>query len=889
MWFLQIVRSFFFMLDSAIFNFIPTIYDLLMLISRTSILSQGQIKEFADRIQVLLGVFMLFKVSFSLITYVINPDEFSDKSKGFGKLWQNVIIALIMLVLSPYAFNMAYDFQAMILEDNTLATLIFGENPDKNYIVSAGDQMAYTIMIPFFSPDISQSDLTSCVNLTVTTTDSENNVVTQFNPDCRKGLYKVHNEGKETSGDNQTYLENYIHGIENSSLGLTFRLDIAKKIVKPNGTDEVFLIDYTAPISTVVAVVTLLLLISFCLDVALRSVKLAFLQLIAPVPIISFIDPKSGKDGIFKKWYQMCFSTYLSLFIRLTALYFGIYIISKVNGMHDIINGSTVSNGRVQIFIVIGVLMFVKQLPKILEGLGIKLGGDGKFTLNPFKKFGEEAIGGKRILGAAGALTAGSIDRAVRLATAPGFKNKLAAFNPLSPIGNIARGFSGNGGFLGGMKSQANVNRRLRESRVNGLSPTAAYFDYFGAKFGLDNATLERESYYVQKSKDNAARAKRELEQATLENSVKVDNARKSGAVRKNTQASHENVGKQIGRFIDSVDDFVGKKGNFNLTAREQNDLSNLRSNVSRARTHGLSQVPVGVDSAGNIIMQDIDEYEMREARKIGRRSYKSFRDSDATNVKFLSDHNGEELETSMLIGDQFFKKGDIINTDMINRANDAKNKYLKDSQSAAVNDVNTLLLMSSLKDRIDRGESLTADEQNFYNNNVDFYNESSDENSGILGKNIVDFASFRNIKSEITEAVEKANNSIDIYNKEYNDEHNPDKDLQKIAYNSDDYSTSADFYNTIKSVKGSMETGDNVTQMNNEARALEALIEKLEAEIESLRRSKTTEYYDKKGHSSNISLDEYDKRIKLREEELNDLKKRHKELANIHESGKGV
>ena len=114
MWFLQIVRSFFYMLDSTLFNFIPTVYDLLITISRTTILTQGQIKQFADRIQLLLGVFMLFKVSFSLITYIVNPDDFSDKAKGFGKLWMNIILSLIMLIGVPYIFSMAYDLQARV-------------------------------------------------------------------------------------------------------------------------------------------------------------------------------------------------------------------------------------------------------------------------------------------------------------------------------------------------------------------------------------------------------------------------------------------------------------------------------------------------------------------------------------------------------------------------------------------------------------------------------------------------------------------------------------------------------------------------------------------------------------------------------------------------------
>ena len=100
--------------------------------------------------------------------------------------------------------------------------------------------------------------------------------------------------------------------------------------------------EYKYIFSTVVGVVVILLLITFCMDIAVRSIKLAFLQLVAPIPIISYVDPKSGKDGMFKKWYEMCFKTYISLFIRLIALYFAVYIISRVADMKmvDIVNGS---------------------------------------------------------------------------------------------------------------------------------------------------------------------------------------------------------------------------------------------------------------------------------------------------------------------------------------------------------------------------------------------------------------------------------------------------------------------------------------------------------------------------------------------------------------------
>lgn len=893
MYLMQNIRQFFFAIDSTLFNFIPTVYDLLISISRTTILSQGQIKEFADRIQALLAVFMLFKVSFSLITYVLNPDEFSDKSKGFGSLWKNAIISLVLLVLVPYIFSMAYSLQSIILEDNTIANLIFG-NPDNEVenskiLGTAGQQMAYTVMIPLFSPNYSHEALLPCMNMI----DKDG----KFNEECRNGLYS------SVGGDPAhpiPKIEDYIVGVENSSVGMTFRSQIGTTKVKISTSenteaDESFLIDYKIPITTVVSVVVLLLLITFTMDIALRSVKLAFLQLIAPIPIISYIDPKSGgKDGLFKSWYKMCISTYLSLFIRLLALYFGVYIISKVGNMTDVINGSSVTNGWVQIFIIIGVLMFAKQLPKILEGLGVKLDGNTKFTLNPFKKIENDALGGKQIiglgkrtLGAAGAVTAATVDKAARVATSPGAKNKLAALNPLGLVGAAGRGFIGGKGFFTGMKNQAKVNRRLRESRVKGLSPTAAYMDYFGSKFGLDNASLEKEGYYLQKSKDNATMAKRKLESDTLQKNLDVDNLKKQQTGRKNAQNAHSNLGKKASALLEHADDSVNKKVNFSSSSRDKAETDNLRRKAATARMQGLSKVRVGQNPDGSYIEQDIDEYELRQERRINSKYYNKIRNANSTNVDILKSHSGEELSQNMLIGDAdkgvFLKQGTIITQEIIDEATKAQNIYLKESKKGALNDFNTLSFMADLKQRVDQAgpeginsNIFTNEERTFYNNNIDFYSS----NAQLVEKDYKgEFDKFSNLKSEFNVALDAAQKSVIAYNSEYG-VNGSDDTILPITHNI----KSNNYFELVDTINTDMKTGDNVSHMNNEETRLNTEIEKLEREIEELRRNAQTTYYDENGNERRISLDEYDKVIKLREERLNALKDKHKELANLHE-----
>lgn len=488
MWFQKLMRQFFFNIDNIVFNFISSIYDLLITIARTSILSQGDIIDMADRIYKLLAIFMIFKVTFSLIMYVVNPDDFSDKSKGISKLGTNIVIALALLILTPYVFNMGYSLQKIILEDNSIASLIFGDDKEKNeYLNTAGQSMAFTTIQPFFSPNVSIDEMANC---------------TTIDKDCFTDMGNMIS-GENDKGDfTNTMLKNYEAGIGNSNLGLTFRQDLAAATDQDN---ENFIMDYKYIFSTITGVIIILLLITYCMDVAVRSIKLAFLQLVAPIPIISYVDPKSGKDGLFKKWYQMCFKTYLSLFIRILALYFAIFIIGKVADMRmvDIVDGSTQSSKLVAVFIIIGALMFAKQLPKILEGLGIKL--DGGFTLNPLKKIENEALGGKRIASFTKAAPAAALAGAAALGAnglgaiqnfqnskGTGFKNR--AKTALRGVGStLAGGLSGTTrGLKGAVKgekfgknftSSYSGAMQAKQSRADRLDDDVGFLEMMQAKF----------------------------------------------------------------------------------------------------------------------------------------------------------------------------------------------------------------------------------------------------------------------------------------------------------------------------------------------------------------------------------------------------------------------
>lgn len=849
MWFQTLMRQFFFNIDKIVFNFISTIYDFLITIARTSVLSQTDIASMADRIYKLLAVFMIFKVTFSLIMYVVNPDDFSDKSKGVGKLGTNIVISLSLLILTPYIFNYAYQLQTIILEDNALSALIFGEsqeNTNQAPFESAGDKMAYITMQPFFMPNSAIDELYECAQLT--TRDSNGNVI--FNKDCSgldldykstndsKSLYALTKDekGNENTRFTEQTLKNYVAGVSVGNLGLMFRQDMA--IAAEPGNEE-FIIDYKYLFSTVLGIVIILLLVTFCMDVALRSIKLAFLQLIAPIPIISFVDPKSGKDGMFKKWTEMCFKTYISLFIRLLAIYFAAFIISKIDRMVDIIDGSYVSNLLIKIFIIIGALMFAKQLPKILEGLGVKLDGDGKFFLNPFKKFEEQAAGGKRLTGAAGALTAGAMDRAARIATAPGTKGKLKALLGSGPglLGSAARGFRSNAGFKGGLDKQAQVNRRLREGRINGLSPMGSYLDYAGSIFGLDDATLEKESTILRKNEDAIRDAETELENKNRQNTLRIDDEKKRQTTRKNTKTKFDNTRKQGERLLKASEDFTVKKGDFDMGKDHDAKMLALNKTIEDAKAQGLDKVAIGRNADGSVNYQSLDEYYVREKRRINARNYKSNRNSDEANLQHLTDHNGEVLSSTFMVGDQLFEAGTRIDGDVIARAKAAQGLYIKDSQKAVTNEMYN---MSK------NADSLTGEDKAFYEANK------------------TDFNSFANINEEFQNSIDAANESVSAYNSEYDQKiEEINSDIPKLSNGEDD------IYKLIKDVNGNMESGASITEINKELAKSETKIEDWERENENNRRNTFVTYIDEYGKKTEepISLEDAKSRNKTRTE----------------------
>lgn len=143
-WFLGIIRGLFAAIDKVVIWLIESLYDLIFQISSVQVFDNASLAAFANRITVILSIFMIFKLSLSFLNYIVNPDAMTDKSKGFSKLIQNIAVALVLLVSYQFLFDKAMELQQKIVDNNTIPKLIIGS-------VGKNVKNSSTISFPLFS------------------------------------------------------------------------------------------------------------------------------------------------------------------------------------------------------------------------------------------------------------------------------------------------------------------------------------------------------------------------------------------------------------------------------------------------------------------------------------------------------------------------------------------------------------------------------------------------------------------------------------------------------------------------------------------------------------------------------------------------------------------
>ena len=405
-WWINIFRNLFTALDELGYMLLGAIFDVFFTVANAKILQGDFIVTFYGRVQLILGVFMVFRLSITLLQIIVNPDLAKDKNKGASKILMRIVLSLVMLTLiapinipnddgnplnqqiadNGILFGFLYQIQNSVVQNNVLGKLILGSSVDDissnnnslnlSGIANIGDTLSATVAKMFITPalkeGVSQDDIT----------DDE--------------MYKEN-----------LACEDLVNGINyfDSTIPYQTLLTGVRDLRCSDSGANTYAFDYTLLGGAVVSIVMFLIILGFTVDIAVRAIKLALLRLIAPIPIIAYMDPGQEKNGAFGSWVKTLTSTYLDLFVRLIIIYFGIYIIVSLTQTTtlDLFPSSPnfFTSAFATIFIIIGILVFMKQAPKFFKDmLGIK--GDGNFKL--FGGLGTIAAAGLGVAGIAGSI-----------------------------------------------------------------------------------------------------------------------------------------------------------------------------------------------------------------------------------------------------------------------------------------------------------------------------------------------------------------------------------------------------------------------------------------------------------------------------------------------------
>lgn len=338
-----IARTLFYFLDFAVYWAVGVLFQLIIDLSKFNLFSASVIKDFANRIYVILGIIMIFKLMISFIQMLIDPDRMNDKENGVGGILKRVIISMVLIVMVGSIFDFAMDLQEKLLP--IIPKVILGAEAEiaegSEIVATTGTQMAYYTFTAFFYPYDgacwSQTNLMGFGN-----PDATINTVTGI------GLSNV-NE-KCADGDD----------------GYTHR--------------------YVFLLPTLAGAFLVWTLVTIAVKVAIRAVKLSLCRIIAPIPIASYIDPKTSKQS-FDKWVETTIKTYIDLFVNLVSVYFVIYIFQLLFVRPDTAGltifqslpgkygNSYARAALVVVFIITGLLHFAKEMPKFVTSmLGIPEG-----------------------------------------------------------------------------------------------------------------------------------------------------------------------------------------------------------------------------------------------------------------------------------------------------------------------------------------------------------------------------------------------------------------------------------------------------------------------------------------------------------------------------------
>lgn len=379
----DMMRVIFFFLDSIVYSLIPVVYrGIFALYDIDKIIGVGNTQNLLntakETVYSFLAIFMFFRVAFSLITMLVDPSLIDDKSKGAKKIVLNIFICLGLIVVVPVFFRVAKNIQTRVLEEKIIERAVGGDiySNDQNY--NLGNELALSTWSVFLQPVVDEGDAY----------------------DAWKGVFESGNPTIWPLPVLATHLNDTTGGILG---GLATKIAGVAAILRATGT-VTYQLGYIWLISGLVGIYVVWTMIKLLIDVAYRSIKFLLLEVISPIAIISYIDPKSSEKGLFSKWLSETLKTYLSLFIRIFIFAMVSVILKQISVSSFFDEGNILT----RLFFILALVAFMKTAPKFIDnlfGTEISKGSDTKFGSDLLKQ-GLGFVTGAAIGGISGGVVA---------------------------------------------------------------------------------------------------------------------------------------------------------------------------------------------------------------------------------------------------------------------------------------------------------------------------------------------------------------------------------------------------------------------------------------------------------------------------------------------------
>lgn len=445
--------SIFLFIDGAIFSLISSAYKIFMALAGARLFTNDMYVSIANSVYFIIGVAMLFVLSYAIIKGIIDPDKAAKGEMIGSKMVKSILIAVLGLALTPVMFNVLYQAQGIVLDNNIIGKIIFrstaydseslkytskdenGNDSSTNVDVVTDDYIsqigggytALTMWQAFFRPSDDQLENNSTealynaadnivgdtsryffekaktgriiagiaagiaaiglVCVEVFSVGTLTPVVIAGGTALAAGGYAAYNDAQGLSkiGDKMTLAEAYAYAGASGDFGC-FSIFVPN-IVKDGQ------IKYSVPMLAICGVFVLYSFVSFSIDMGVRAAKLAYYQIIAPVPLIMQVIPKFKSN--FDNYIKSVINTFLEVVVRVLVIYVVVYLIMHITDLFGSIDfkGSNLNGAETVIamaLLIIGLILFAKKAPQIITStLGIK-GGDLKFGIG--KKLAEGEV-----------------------------------------------------------------------------------------------------------------------------------------------------------------------------------------------------------------------------------------------------------------------------------------------------------------------------------------------------------------------------------------------------------------------------------------------------------------------------------------------------------------